>query len=370
MRVLSLFVAVFIFLSVVSAWAGFWLAGRWYVSSRYATLSLATVKSWLDRGIINRGTQQVKVFINKHGKWILLTLALSEVIREVESLSSSSQVCYIPAPHRPPIYAGWTSWGTLSTDGRGIEPQNYFTVSYSRTCNSGGANLPVVEIRRWQRYEWVYEAEIPAPGTYMIGQCQVTYSLRNVGGVCPSDVTQAPSEVDEVDLSQRRRVPVKVFPRVEDFVRPDVVSADASLRWLRDEYQRIASDSSIPTIPSDALGDLELPSVDWSISPDEALREGEGAREGDISVPGLDTDLSIPKRRSFSVELINSVVQSHPLLRVLQAVSVDASGVGSCSIGSDPFRVDFCQWQWVLNAMGGLIVFVAFMTGLIWSRGE
>jgi len=149
---------------------------------------------------------------------------------------------------------------------------------------------------------------------------------------------------------------------------------------VRDEYQRIASDSSIPTIPSDALGDLDLPSVDWSISPDEALDHAsergstrEGSREGDIdiSVPGLDTSLNVPERKAFPVQLINQLVESHPLLRILRGVSLDATGGGSCVFGSQPFVINMCDWRWVLNLMGSFLVPLAFLYGLgIGGRSE
>jgi hypothetical protein len=375
MRVISLVVAGFLFLSTFEAWGGFWLAGRWYVSSRFATVSLGTVKSWLDRGIVSGTTQTAKVFIQRNGKWILLTLGLSQVISEVQNLQTGSRYCYIPSGS---IYVVWTSWGSLIVYDGGNNPQHFYTFSYPSSCYSGYAYIPAVEIRGWMRpwnsadYQWVWLASVPAPGTYNVGGCSVTFSLRNVGSVCPSSVNQPPS----VDWNQRRQVPVRVFPDVSSFVRPDVIEGDPSLRYLRDEYQRLSQDASIPTIPADMMGDLELPSVDWSISPEESLdhvsessrpseREGEGS--GDISVPGLDTNLNIPERRSFPVELLNSIVQSHPLLRVLQGVSLDVGGGGSCRVGSGSFTFDFCPYAWVLNLMGSVIVFVAFLTGLFWA---
>ncbi len=378
MRVISLVVAGFLFLSTLESWAGFWILGRWYVSSRFASVSLGTVKSWLDRGIVRPSTQTGKVIWQSRGKGILLTLGLSQVISEVRNLQSSTQLCYIARPDLNPIYAGWTSWRTLSVHDRGVETSSFYTVSYSSSCSSGSANLPVVQIRRWEwvrsreRYEWIDIAEVPASGTYMIGQCSVSFSLRNVSRVCPSSRTQAPADVD---WNQRRRVPVRVFPNLNDFLRPDVIENDPALRWLRDEYNRIASDPSIPTIPSDALGDLELPSVDWSIAPDEAIdhasergstRESEGSREGDLdlSFPGLNTGLEVPVKKPFPVELINQLVQNHPLLRILRGVSLDAAGGGSCVFGSQPFIIDMCGWAWVLNLMGSFLVPLAFLYGL------
>jgi len=383
---IALVVAVFIFFSTVEA-AGYWLAGRWFVSSRYASVNLQTVRNWLDRGIITRTTQQAKIFIQHHGKWIVLTLGLSQIIREVENIQSSTQYCYLPSSER--LYSGWTSWGTLSIDNSGNEPSRFYEVSYSSRCKGGsGVYLPAVEIRKWtrsistERYEWVWYALVPAEGTYTYtgsdgNRCQVTITLRNVGGVCPFDVTQAPSEVDEVDLSQRRQVPVKVFPRVEDFVRPDVIEADPALRWLREQYDRISRDSSIPLIPSDALEDLELPSVDWSISPDEAIdfpagrgSTREGSREMDTSIPGFDTSLPSVDKKPFPIQLINSIINNHPLLRILQGIDLNVSGVGSCTVGSGTFRISFCEHAWVLNLMGAIIVPLAFLAGLFGWRSE
>jgi hypothetical protein len=370
-RFIAFFTAFFLFFSTVEA--GYWLAGRWFVSSRFANVSLQTVKNWLDRGIISGATQQAKVFIQRNGKWILLTLALSQVISEVQNMQSSAEYCYIDAGS---IWGTWLSDGRFVVSHAGNNPQSFYTVSSNSTCYSGSANIPAIQIYRWvpyySSYTWTDWAFVPKAGTYTVGQCQITITNINIGSPCGN--FSAPASPD---LSQRRRVPVRVFPNPADFLRDDVINTDPSLRWLRDEYQSIASDSSIPNIPSDALGDLELPSVDWTIPPDEAIdqaaessrsgeREGEGSRD-DITVPGLNTDLNIPERRSFPVELVNNLVQSHPLLRVLQGVSLDAGSGGSCVVGSRPFEFDFCQFQWVLNLMGGVIVFISFMTGLFWA---
>jgi len=380
MRFVALFVAVFLSLSTLEGWAGYWLAGRWFVSSRFSSVSLQTVRNWLDRGIVSGATQQAKVFIQKNGKWILLTLALSQVISEVENLRSSSEYCYVPY-YQSSIWAGWTSWGTLTVQAGGNNPSHFYTASYSSICYSGGSSIPSVEIRKWLKpwnrntYQWVYYAHVPKPGTYQIGNCSVTFSLRNVGSVCPSDIYQGPS----VDWSQRRRVPVRVFPRVEDFLRDDVINSDPALRWLRDEYQRLSSDSSIPTIPLDLLSDLDLPSIDWVISPDEALdhasergstSEGEGSLEGDISISGLDTKLDPVQRKSFPLELINQLVQNHPLLRVLSSIRLDVAGGGSCVVGEGYFVIDVCRWQWVLNLMGSFLVPLAFLYGLLGIGGR
>ena len=388
-RVIALITAGFLFLSTMESFAFFWLAGRWFISSRYATLTLGVVKGWLDRGIISSSTRIAKVFINRYGKLLLLTLALSEVIPEVQDILSSSQYCYIPSSGGS-LFAGWSDSGSLSVHAAGGKPQNFYTFTFTGgPCYSGSANIPAVEIRRWGmvpsgRYEWFYYATVPAPGTYNIGACQVTFSLRNAGSVCPSDVTQAPGDLQR--LQQRRRVPVRVYPNPADFLRPDVIESDPALRWLGDEYQRIASDSSIPTITSDALSGVDLPEVGWTIPPEEAIdhtsessQSGSGSQSGSqegsqsdsqdasLSVPGFDTSLPSVDRRPFPVELVNSIVQSHPLLRVFRDVNVDVGSGGSCVMGSRPFEFDFCQFGWVLNLMGGLIVFISFLTGLFWA---
>jgi len=378
MRLIALITAGFLLLSTFEVWAGFWLAGRWYISSRFASISLQTVKTLLDRGIITRTTEWAKVFVNRNGKWIILTLGLSQVISEVENLRSSSEYCYVPY-YQSSIWAGWTSWGTLTVQAGGNNPSHFYTASYSSICYSGGSSIPSVEIRKWLKpwnrntYQWVYYAHVPKPGTYQIGNCSVTFSLRNVFSVCPSDIYQGPS----IDWQQRRRVPVRVFPRVEDFLRDDVINSDPALRWLRDEYQRLSSDSSIPTIPLDLLSDLDLPSIDWVIDPDEALdhasERGSTSEDSqdasqDVSIPGLDTNIPSIEKRSFPIELINNVVQNHPLLRILSNVNFDAGSGGSCRIGSDVFIFDFCDWAWVLNLMGAIIVPVSFLAGLFGWR--
>jgi hypothetical protein len=383
-RVIALITAGFLFLSTLEVFAGYWLAGRWFVSSRFATVSLGIVKNWLDRGVISGATQTVKTFISKNGKWILLTLALSEVISEVQNLQSGSEYCYVSTGGS--LRAGWLDYGRLVVHDSGNYPQNFYTASYSSPCYSGGAYIPSVEIRRWMKpwnsnsYQWVYYATVPAPGTYQIGNCSVTFSLKNVGIVCPSD-NSAPSSDWQ---NERRKVPVRVFPNISDFVRPDMINSDPALSYLRDEYQRLASDNSIPTISGADLQGVELPEVSWYIPEEEALdgasegstsegsasegsqEQGEQSSDGSAAIPWLDTSLNVPSKRSFPVELVNSIIQSHPLLRVLRGVNLDVGAGGSCVIGSAPFQFDFCPYQGVLNIMGGVIVFVSFLSGLLW----
>ncbi len=398
MRFLTFLVAAFLLLSSFQAWAAYWLAGRWFVSSRFASLSLATVKSWLDRGIVSGSTQTAKVFIQKNGKLILLTLGLSQVIPEVERLSQAGSFCYVPISSLD-LRAGFTSDHRFVVyDAYYQIPPVFYTASVqgNRCVNTDYIPSYVLYRYDYHRRRWLSHGRVPAEGTFTVGQerdtgrrCQVTISL-NIPR-CPFTVSSsAPSDVDAPAPSlpnlnqERRRVPVRVFPRVEDFVRPDVVEGDPALRWLRDEYQRIASDSSIPTIPSDALGDLDVPSIDSSISPDEAIdhasessrdlpREGEGSREGSqdaVDIPGLDTNLPSVERKPFPVELINSLVQNHPLLRILSNLNFDPGSGGSCVIGSGVFTIDFCDHAWVLNLMGAIIVPVAFIVGFIGWRNE
>jgi len=385
---LALLVAGFLFLSTIEAFGGFWLAGRWYVSSRFASVSLGTVRDWLNRGIVSGTTQTAKVFIQRHGKWILLTLALSEVIPEVERLRRSVSYCYVAERENSDMVRCFV-------DTRGFrcfhdeQLGQFVNASYDQSACLGLArDIPGHMAYVWepQNNKWRLLGNVPSPGSHYFGRkrsslpdCYVDVSLTLQ--TCPfprmpySSISGYPPS--GVNWQERRRVPVRVFPRVEDFVRPDVVSQDPALSWLRDEYQRIASDSSIPTIPSDALGDLELPSIDWSISPDEALdhaSERGSTRESesdiDIPTPGFDTNLPNIEKRPFPVELINSLVQNHPLLRILQGVNFDAGSGGNCEIGSGTFRISFCEHAWVLNLMGAIIVPIAFLTGLFGWRND
>ncbi len=375
MRVISLFVAGFLFFASLEAWASYWLLGRWYVSSRFAALSLGTAKNWLDRGIINRGTEWAKVFINRNGKLILLTLGLSQVIREIESLQQTN---YCLAEDIT-VSAAWTSWDTPSI--HADQGGYYWTATRvsGQGCYMYGQRVPIPGVMvRTVREGWQH-ARIPKEGTYQVGNCVVRITW--LVSFPPCSVARNPQEV----LQQKRRVPVRAYPNPVHFLRDDVINNDPALRWLRDEYNRIASDNSIPTIPSDALGDVKLPSVEWSISPDEALdfpsergstrdnaRDNESSQDAsqDVPLPGLDTNIPSIEKRPFPVELINSLVQNHPLLRILSNLNFDAGSGGSCVIGSGVFIIDFCDHAWVLNLMGAIIVPVAFIVGFIGWRNE
>jgi hypothetical protein len=396
LRFLASVVFVFLLLSSLEAWAGFWLAGRWFISSRYASVSLGTVKSWLDRGIINSRTQWARIFVNRYGKWIILTIGLSQVIPEVERLRNSTSVCYLAGGNETVrCFVGtlyyFFCYGTGTT-------RDYFTMSpeilpRGDTCGLD-RSIPAYSVFVW-RSEFNYWQRlvdrVPANGRHFIGrnssgwECYLNVSVNIPPCPFPHEAAIGGAPVSgyppsQADWTQRRRIPVRVFPNPLDFLRDDVIARDPALQWLRDEYQRLASDSSIPTIPVDLLGDLELPTIDWSISPDEAIDHvsergstAEGSEEGsvDVSVPGLDTKLDPVQKKPFPVELINQLVQNHPLLRILSSVSLDAAGGGSCVIGSEPFIIDMCGWQWVLNLMGSFLVPLAFLFGLgIGGRSE
>ncbi len=398
MRFLSFIVAGFLLLTSLEAWAITWLAGRWFFNPRYVPLKLSVVKGWLDRGIITRTAEKVKIFVNRNGKWIILTVGITPIIRELERLENSAEYCYVETSNT--IYSGWTSWGTLSIHHSGNWPSRFYEVKYSSVCKgSYSLYLPAVEIRRWfyvrqrQRNEWVWWAEVPKPGTYTY-MCNdrttvnVEISLK-VSRVCPSDVTQAPADID---LERDFPAPVRIYPKVDDFIRPDVIESDPSLRYLRDEYYRIARDNAIPDVTPYASG-IPLPQVGWEIPPEEAIdsasessrdtprpststdappresdrpKDRERDRSEDLPAPpGLDTSLPTPEKRPFPVELINSLVQNHPLLRILQGITFEASGSGSCQVGSGVFTIDFCDHAWVLNLMGAFLVPLAFIAGLI-----
>jgi len=387
MRFVALFVAVFIFLSSLESWAGFWVASRWFVSSRYAGVSLGTVKNLLDRGIINSATQQAKVFVRKNGKWILLVLGLSQVISEVQSRIEAMQYCYVlhSSTGASAAIQSYSSRVLVSYADNSRSSQ-FWTYDYSCDGWSRDGSDPV-------HFPLYYVYKLSQSGNtglqfwaYLPAEVSLTLRSRDRNPVNCAVQTrwllslrECNTPADSSWQNERRRVPVRVFPNVSDFLRDDVINSDPALRWLRDEYQRIASDSSIPTIPSDALDDLELPSVDWSI-PEEEVVDGsatssgefEGSQEGEgqVSIPGLDTKLEPVQRKSFPLELINQLVQNHPLLRILSSVRFDVSGGGSCVFGEGYFTIDFCRWQWVLNLMGSFLVPLAFLYGLLGIGGR
>jgi hypothetical protein len=383
MKFLALLIAGFLFLASLEAWAGFWLAGRWYVSSRFATVSLGTIKSWLDRRIITPSTQTVKILVQRNGKWILLTLGLSQVIPEVQQRIQASQYCYDPNPITDTSSMLYLYVGSYSSRVSFSHPHSPYTLFYtlSGSCSgttregSGPYYLTTYRVYRFEQNRWTPYALAAKPGTYTLTSRDGITCTATLGW----PISLQPCGSVNAWQNERRQVPVRVFPNVNDFLRDDVISQDPALQWLRDEYNRIVRDNTIPLIPNDALGDLELPLIDWAISPDEAVdhaiemgstREGSREVEGDISIPGLDTKLDPVQRKPFPVELINQLVQNHPLLRIFQSVRLDVSGGGSCVFGSQPFVIDMCGWAWVLNLMGAFLVPLAFLYGLIGGRND
>jgi hypothetical protein len=406
-RVIALITASFLFLSTLESWAWIWLAGRWFYSSRYASLTLGVISRWLNGGLISRSTQWVKVFINRNGKWILVTLFLGDVIRELDRYLETSSFCYVPKPYG----SAYSYFDNVTHEFRTrilevLPGAISYTTSGKNCVNTG--YLPAYPVYRLSNGYWSpYSYSVPIPGTYELGveadtskPCYVTITAINIpqcsfsSQVNPPSFPTVPASSSDLPLdNERREVPVHVIPNPGDFVRPEVINSDPALQWLRDEYQRISADSSIPDVSSDLVG-VGLPQIGWSIPPEEAVDSSaessdtskpsnpanstpanppaEGSKPDDttISVPGFDTSLPSIERKPFPVELIDSIVQNHPLLKVIRNINFDAGIGGSCVIGSGTFTISFCEHAWVLNLMGAIIVPVAFLAGLFAWRNE
>ncbi len=401
-RLIALITASFLFLSTVESWASIWIAGRWFASSRYATLTLGVIKRWLDRGLITRTSNQVKIFVNKNGKWIILTVGLSTVLPEVQRRLEAMQYCYkLENPT-----GAWVA--IISSSSRvGVSYANshnssrFWTYEYSCSGYSANGSDPIY-FTLYYVYRLpppgysglLFEAFLPAEGSYTLRSrdrnpvtCNV--QIRWLLPLRECDVVE-----DRSWENERRDVPIRIYPNPLDFIRPDVVESDPALRYLRDEYNRIAADPSIPNVSSDLAG-VSIPYIGWNIAPEEAIdyesersdpkpssrdtpadqpadrpRDESRDKPEDLPVPGFDTSLPTPEKRPFPVELLNSLVQNHPLLRVLQGITFDAGSGGSCVIGSGLFTIDFCDHAWVLNLMGAIIVPVAFLVGLFGWRND
>jgi hypothetical protein len=406
MKVIALITAGFLFLTTLESWAFIWIAGRWFMSSRHGSITLGTVKRWLDKGLITRTTNQVKIFVNKNGKWIILTVGLSTVLPEVLRRIEAMQYCY--ALHDPTgayaVIQSYSSRVRVSYDDSPRVSQfwtyDYSCDGYSRDgSDPNSVRFPLYYVYRLEQGRsgmsfWTY---LPAEGTYTLRSrdrnpvtCTVT-----IRWLLPLRECNTPE--DRSWENERRDVPVRIYPNPLDFIRPDIVENDPALRYLRDEYNRIANDASIPNVSSDLVG-LSLPQIGWNIPPEEAIdsdaesserprpstassdrpadspdipRNEDRPRDEDLpSPPGFDTSLPSLEKRSFPVGLINNLIENHPLFRILHNVQFDAGSGGSCEIGSGTFRISFCEHAWVLNLMGAIIVPIAFLIGLFGWRND
>jgi len=382
LKLIASAVLVFLLISVLEGWAGYWLVGRWFISSRHASITLGKVKQWMDRGLVTASTQQVKIFFQRNGKWILLTLALNQVIPEVQRRIQATQYCYV-FYNSTGAYAVIQSYSSrvFVSYADNSRSSQFWTYEYSCDGWSRDGSYPV-------SFPLYYVYRLESGGlqfwAYLPSEISLTLRSRDSNVVTCTVQTrwllplrECGSPADNTWQNEMRKVPVRVFPNPSDFLRDDIISQDPALRWLRDEYQRIASDSSIPLIPADALDGVELPSIDWTIPEEEALDETSSTSQSSdqttdtpTNIPGFDTDLPNIQKRPFPVELLNNIVHNHPLLRILTNVNFDAGSGGSCRVGSGVFTIEFCDHAWVLNLMGAIIVPVSFLVGLFGWRND
>ncbi len=390
MRRASLLLAVLFLAFTVEAWAGAWvLAGRWFISSRYATVSLASVKRLLDAGIITRSTAWVKTFVNRNGKWILLTIGLSQVLQELDSAQQSYTYCYTPVddPYFR-VSASYNSQG-VPVIGSVAGGNDMWTARVLGSGCSGSGSIPAYQSYSWDRAAniWRRHVRIPSDGTHRVGNCDIQVVVKIDQCSFPytnSSTVQAPAPSLDNSLSRRRReVEVQVLPNVSDFIREDVIAQNPELAQLRDEYQRIASDMSIPTVNLSDLADIVLPEITWNIPASESVAgsgsasgsgSGSGSSEGDVSLdyPELDSSLNVPSKRSFPSSLVDALVDAHPILRALYSVRLELGGLeGNCRLQDDMFIIDFCPYEWVFRAMGVVIVFIAYLVPFVGiGRGD
>ncbi len=242
MRVIALVVAGFLFFASLEAWAGYWLAGRWFIGSRFASVSLATIKSWLERGIVRPSTQTAKLILQTRGKWILLTLGLTEVIKEVERLQNTSEVCYLTTRDEGFDFTSCS----IQRDGiycYGVYSGAFTITSEDQRCLGVRGRVPAYPVYVWQGQfnRWQITPDVvPIPGRHYIGytyegsrriDCYINVSVHIQP--CPFAVRDAnvPGHAPSLpNLDQeRRRVPVRVFPNPSDFVRPDIIESDPLL---------------------------------------------------------------------------------------------------------------------------------------------
>ncbi len=397
---MSLLLAVLFLAFTVEAWASAWvLAGRWFISSRYATVSLASIKRLLDAGIITRSTAWIKTFVNKNGKWILLTIGLSQVLREIDNIQQSYTYCYVPVNSSSfAVSASYNSQG-VPVIGSVVGGNQYWTATALGSGCSGSGTIPAHQSYFWDRAANVWRAgpRVPVEGIHRVGNCDIQVVLKIEQCSFPytgSSTVQAPAPSLDEKLSRRREVEIQVFPNVSDFIREDVIAQNPELAYLRDEYNRIASDMSIPTVNLSDLADIVLPEITWNIPASESVvsvGSGSGSATGSASgsasgvgsgsvpseiegvdYPNLDSSLEVPAKRSFPSALVDALVSSHPILRALSSVRLELGNIqGSCRLEDGMFIVDFCPYEWVFRAMGVVIVFIAYLVPFVGiGRGD
>jgi hypothetical protein len=405
MRKASLFVAVLLFAFTVEAWASAWvLAGRWFVSSRYATVSLASVKRLLDAGIITRSTTWVKTLIQRNGKWILLTLGLSQVIPEIEKIEmdmakaqQGQYYCYTPVDSSSFVVSARYNSAGVPVIGNVVGGNELWSATALGSGCSGSGSIPAHQAYRWNpsRGVWEVYVRVPVAGVHTVGNCQIQVVLKIEPCSFPysgSSSVQAPAPSFEERLAQRRDVEVHIFPNVSDFIREDVIAQNPELAYLRDEYNRILSDASIPMVNLSDLADIVVPEITWDIPVSESVDyvgSGSGAQTGagvgagagtgagtsagsDVDIPNLDSSVDVPARRPFPSAVIDALVSNHPILRALSSVRLELGNIqGSCRLEDGMFVVDFCPYEWVFRAMGVVIVFIAYLVPFVGiGRGD
>jgi uncharacterized membrane protein YgcG len=401
-RLSLLFAVLFLAFTVEASANALVLAGRWFISSRYASLTLAAVKRLLDAGIIARSTAWIKTLIQRNGKWILLTLGLSEILQELDNIQQTYTYCYTPVNSSSFVVSASYNSSGVPVIGSVAGGNQYWQATALGSGCSGSGSIPAHQSYFWDRSANVWRAgpRVPVAGIHRVGNCDIQVVLKIEECSFPysgSSTVNAPAPSLDDRLAQRRDVEVQVFPNVSDFIREDVIAQNPDLAYLRDEYQRILADNSIPMVQVADLGDVILPDITWDIPASESVdvpssdagsssgsssgsasgsgsATGSGSNEGSGSLdyPNLDSSVEVPAKRSFPSSLVNALVSAHPILRALSSVRLELGNLQpACRLQDGMFVVDFCPYEWVFRSMGVVIVFVAYLVPFVGiGRGD
>lgn len=158
----------------------------------------------------------------------------------------------------------------------------------------------------------------------------------------------------------------------QEFPNVSQEEAQEGLEGVKDESQA----PDVPSVGSDVVTVEVVDIIDTQTGSRSGAGSGTGSGTGsgseDISVPiPSDLDPSLPhlERLPFPLQLVQSLAQNHPLIRLISGVSVSCGG--SCSVPiafsggvlSVNTSLDFCPFEGVLSFVGSVLL--AFVP-LIW----
>lgn len=399
------FIAILTFTFLMFSTAEAWIIslGRWLLNTRAVINTVQLYRKWVQAG--RPGWNYVKTTIPIG----LGVVAVGDILDRFRSLEVSEYSFQDGRLYRVYCYTYSVASGSCysapncSTVGVWTSNQCYGSVQYA--CANGQGSFRVDWTLQVIRYRYqsgigLVRYDGPQPVTSDVCPLGCNHQGADVHGLCPSSIPNVISSgigpfrkiyddsgqevqpsVNTTATEQKIREVIgeRVNKDRDVFVFPNPTSftnfitstfPNVSPSEVEQSLQDVKKDSDVPSsIPdaSDAVSVI-IDGVTDTHTGVSVNFSGEG--DAPISIPdAIDSSVQKPEKLSLPIDLIRSIAQNHPLVRLIRGLSLSCGG--SCSVPisvnsgilSLNTSLDFCSFEWVLSFVGSVLI--AFVP-IIW----